>query len=214
MNKYIKQHFGIAAIALAVLIFFLTIWFLVKTPYEDYTSQVNKAKKDQKALAELEDQAKKIKAQEEQEQSQLKSLRPVYETTSDSPSNSTGLYGTMFDEIIKLAQNNGLLIRSIEYDVNPHYDPIFASYGDFYNVCEFKFFFVGSYNQLKAFLTDINNQFKWFISIAKMDVTAFEGNSDYLLIKISFTLYSKKAIKNNNNNNNSTVFAGSSKKQK
>ena len=45
MNKTIKQNFGIIIVGLAVLIFFMMIWFLVKDPYEDYSAQTNKSKK-------------------------------------------------------------------------------------------------------------------------------------------------------------------------
>ena len=101
----------------------------------------------------------------------------------------------MFEEIIKRAQSNGLLIRSIEYDMKPADDPIYMEYSDTYNVCQLKFFLVGSYSQLQAFLNGINNNFEYLTSISKLNVTAFRANTDYLLINLGITLYSKKQQK-------------------
>ena len=99
----------------------------------------------------------------------------------------------MFEEIIRKAQKNGLMIRSIEYDMRPATDPIYLENPEAYNACELKFFFVGSYAQLQTFLSDMNNNFGYLTYISKLNITAFTSNTDYLLINISITLYSKKA---------------------
>ena len=76
--------------------------------------------------------------------------------------------------------------------MRPANDPIYIENPEIYNACELKFFFVGSYSQLQAFLSDMNNNFKYLTYISKLNITAFTSNTDYLLINISITLYSKK----------------------
>ena len=98
----------------------------------------------------------------------------------------------MFDEIIKKAQANGLAIRSIEYNMNPANNEVLNSFSDLYNVCELKFFFVGTYRQLQTFLSDLIDNYQYLVSVSNMDITAFSGNTDYIIIKMGIVLYAKK----------------------
>lgn len=192
-KKNIQKYSGLLIIILGVIVFFLVVWLLAKQPYEDYQTEMKKVKTSQKNLEKVKKEERNASLQEAEELERLKTLKPIYKNENEASSDSTGVYGTMFDEIINFAKQNSLMIRSIEYDMNPTYDPIYASHADLYNVCEFKFRFVGSYNQYKAFLADIINKFQYFISISKVEVSAFEENTDYLLINMSFTMYSEKS---------------------
>ena len=45
---------------------------------------------------------------------------------------------------------------------------------------------------MQAFLNDMNNNFEYLTSIASLSITAFQEDSNYLLINESITLYSEK----------------------
>ncbi len=190
--KNIKQHLGILCIAAAVLVFIIVVYFIVQGPLTEYNDAMSKKASNAAKLASYEKQKQAIEKKEAEEEAQLKKYKPFYEAGSSADTNSPALYGNMFEDIIRLAQANGLMIRSIETDLNPTYDPLYAGYSDRYYACEFKFYFVGSYTQLQSYLGDMINKFKYMLSISKLNVTYFRDNPDYLLIKVSFTLYAKK----------------------
>ena len=194
MNKKNKQIVPLCFL-ISVIVFFAITYIMVSSSVEEYKN----ANDSQTAVkAEFENyqtkynQSKEQKAKDEQ---QLQTIKPVYESTENSENENLGVFGTMFEDIIKKAQYNGLLIRSIEYDMRPADDQIFLNFSDSYNVCELKFFFVGTYAQLKTFMNELLNNFKYLISISRLNITSFTGNTDYLLINMSITLYSKKPTK-------------------
>ncbi len=193
MNKKNKQYVPICFIA-ALIIFIAIVFLMAKGKIEEYNDLNQKTIRQNTELQNLEKRIGEIETENEQEELKLKSIKPVYESTGASGEN-LAVYGNMFEEIIKRAQSNGLLIRSIEYDMKPADDPIYMEYSDTYNVCQLKFFLVGSYSQLQAFLNGINNNFEYLTSISKLNVTAFRANTDYLLINLGITLYSKKQQK-------------------
>ena len=193
MNKNIQKNLGWIILAVAVLAGAMIFWLFIKSALDDYFTEKTKFNRNERQIKEFDEKEKELISQETAEANQLKSLKPIYESNIiDTNNNSTAVYGTMFDKLIKLAQANGLMIRSVEYNTTPQYDEVFNNFPDAYSACEFKFFFIGSYNQFKSYLNDISNKFEYFLSISDLNVTAFNENPDYLLIKVSFTLYAKK----------------------
>ena len=191
MNKNLNQYVplvGIGAIILAVVMIIvftkdlLTEFNESKSAISDYERQVQAKEKEINA----------IDTAIEEEKLKLKSLKPVYESEIDSTSENLGIYGDMFEKLVKGAQRNGLMIRSIEYNMTPENDPLMQEHSDTYNACELKFFFVGTYSQLQSFLSEVNNNFEYLTYVSKLSVTAFSKNTDYLLINTSLTMYSKK----------------------
>ena len=192
MNKKNKQLVPIC-FALAILLFFIISFIAIKPKYEEFNEMQIRANKNNNERETLEAKIKKIDAEKEAENIKLKSLKPIYESNLEPATENLGIFGNMFEEIIRKAQKNGLMIRSIEYDMRPATDPIYVENPEAYNACELKFFFVGTYAQLQTFLSDMNNNFNYLTYISKLSITAFTANTDYLLINISITLYSKKA---------------------
>ncbi len=194
MNKKNKQLIPLCFV-IAVVLFFGLIYTTVSSTFEEYKNtgtsgnvvdaQLNKAK------SEFNDSVK----QKKENETQMQSIKQVFETKENSDGENLGAFGTMFEDIIKLIQSNSLLIRSIEYDMRPAEDQIYLNYLDIYNVCELKFFLVGTYTQLKSLLKELTTTFPYLVSISRMNVTAFTGNTDYILINLSITLYSKKPRK-------------------
>lgn len=192
MNKKNSQ-LVYAFFILAIAAFVGILCVFIPTTLEEYNSTKTQVANSKIELEKLEQQDKKLKDKKEQEEIQLQSLKQIYQSQIES-TDSLASYGTMFDDLIKRAQSYGLLIRSIEYNTEPTFDSVYADFSNQYNVCELKFFFVGSYSQLQKYLKDITGgSFPYLISVSSLNVTAFTENTDYLLIKMSITLYSKKS---------------------
>lgn len=191
MNKKYSQYvpfIGIGAIVIAVLVAFLGTKDLIN----DFTEAQGAISNYERQVQEKEKEVNALDNAIKEEKLKLQSLKPVYETSVDSANENLGIYGDMFEKLVKRAQGNGLLIRSIEYNMHPDTDPLMEEHSDKYNACELKFFFVGTYSQLKSFLSEVNNNFEYLTYISKLSVTAFSKNTDYLLINTSITIYSKK----------------------
>ncbi len=190
MNKKYNQFVPIIFI-IAAIIFIAILVLIVNPTWKDYNDTKNSSKKAAQELKNYKERYEKEKEKISQEEIQLQSIKQIYQTNLKDTDNLS-VYGTMFDDIIQYAKNNGLFIRSIEYNMKPEYNDVYNNFSEKYNVCELKFFFVGTYSQLKTFLNELNTRFKYLVSISKLSVTVFEGNTDYLLIHTSITLYSKK----------------------
>ena len=190
----IKKNKQIAPLCIlaALLLFCILLYTSVSATWDEYKSIGSSSHDVDSKLQLAKTEYEKSKDQKKQDEIQLQSIKPVYETKEDSETENLGVFGSMFEDIIKKIQSDGLLVRSIEYDMRPPEDPIYLSYSNIYNVCELKFFLVGTYSQLKVFLNEMANNFPNLISISKLNITAFNGNTDYILISMSITLYSKK----------------------
>lgn len=194
MNKK-NKNMAYLFILVAIALFFGLLWVFVVPSYNEFESTKSQLAQNQRELERLEAESAKIKDRIAKDELQLKSLKQIYQTEESGTTDGLSVYGTMFDDLIKSAQANKLLIRSIEYNMNPSYDQVFANFSAQYNVCELKFFFVGKYPDLKAYLSEITGNFPYLLSISSLNVTAFPGNTDYILIKMSVNLYSKKPAK-------------------
>ncbi|MGM9993493.1 MAG: hypothetical protein ACI37R_02045 [Candidatus Avigastranaerophilus sp.] len=177
----------------AALLFVCILVSMIKGNVEDIQNAKAMSIEAEQNAQRLEQQAKELAEQQAQEKSKLNSIKPVIQEPDDSDGESLGVFGGMFDKVIALSKESGLLLRSIEYEMNPMDDAIYQNFSDIYNVCELKFFFVGSYTQLRSFLDAMVNKFEYLVSISRLNVTAFSENTDYILINMSITLYSKKA---------------------
>ncbi len=192
MNKRNKQIVPLCFL-IAIVIFAVILFLVCKPKIDEYQEIQIRSAKNKIEREDLEARIQKIEDAEKEEKLKLQSLKPIYESPASNTSNENlGIFGNMFEDIINIAQKNGLLIRSIEYDMRPAEDPIYIESPDLYNVCELKFFFVGSYSQLQSFFSDINKEISYLTYISNLNITAFTENTDYLLINTSITLYSKK----------------------
>ena len=189
MNKTNQKYIPLCYV-LAVVLFFGLIYFLCQPKFEEYSSSSSTAKSSEREKEELQKQLKKIEADNALADMKMKNLKTIVETNVDPSAANMGMFGNLFETIITQARNDGLLIREISYELNPENDPIYKENAG-YNVCELKLSLVGEYTRLKQFLIDLNS-LEHLIYISKIDVTAFSGNTDYLIINLSINLYSKK----------------------
>ncbi len=192
MEKQLKKYILPICLAGSILLLAMTIVLFVKPMIEDFQTAKEQKESTIRQEQELAKKNELLKLEQEKEEMRLKSIKQIYQSNITTEAENLGVFGTMFEDIIKKVQYNGLLIRSIEYDLKPAFDPIYQNYAEDYNTCELKFFLVGKYSQLQSFLVDLNNTFPYLLTISKMDISAFSGNTDYLIIGLSLTLYSKK----------------------
>ena len=190
-----KNKFLMGGIAIfSVIMFFGILWAFINEPLQNYND-----KKQQRADTTLELEAKRqnyeaLQKKNSEEEMKLKSIKQMY-TSENSNASDLSAFGPMFNDIISSVQSNGLIIRSIEYKMNPVNDAISADNPDAFNACELKFFLVGSYAQLRNFLNYVVTDYNYLVSLSNLEVTAFPGDTDYLLANISIILYAKKEIK-------------------
>jgi len=203
MDNNIKKLILPIGVVVAAAIFIALLITLIKPVLEEYDTSIKAKEQAEQESKRLEQEDKVRKEQNTQEEMKLKSLKPIYQADIDaSESENLGIFGTMFDDIIQKIQSVGLYIRSIEYDMHPENDPIFKEFSTEYNVCELKFFLVGTYTQLQAFLVELNNNYPYLTTISKLDVADFTGDTNYILADLSLTLYSKKTENDQKNSKN------------
>lgn len=192
MKKQNKQIVPLCFLA-AILLFGVIVYTMINPVLTEFNDVRASSQRNEKELENIKQKYNKAKEKRDQEEMQLKSIKQVYQTEYDGAStDNLAMYGDMFEDIIKRAQYNNLFIRSIEYDTKPMSDSIYANFSEQYNACELKFVLVGKYPQLRAFLNEVANNFQYLLSISRINVTAFSGDTDYILIDIGLTLYSKK----------------------
>ena len=191
MNKKYNQYVPFVLIAAILLIGFI-VFMGTKDTLTEFNEAQSAISNYERKIKEKENEISALDKAMNQEKVKLQSIKPVYETDLDSANKNLGIYGNMFENLVKRAQSNGLMIRSIEYNMTPENDPLLTDSADKYNACELKFFLVGTYSQLQGFLMEVNNNFEYLVSISKLSVTAFDRNTDYILANTSITLYSKK----------------------
>lgn len=190
MNRKNQKYIPICYV-LAVVIFFGIIYLLCQPKFDEYNQSQNSSVSSTKERDSLEQKLKKLESEKAIADMKMKNLKTIVETNVDPSAANMGMFGNLFETIITKARSNGLLIRAISYDLNPESDLIFRENAG-YNVCELKLSLVGEYMKLKQFLIDLNSLDN-LIYISKIDITAFSGNTDYLVINLSINLYSKKA---------------------
>lgn len=191
MNKKYQQMVPIV-ILLAVVIFCGLIFVLSQTKINEYIETLEDIEKNKETKLQLEEQAERERNTREAIEMKMRSLKSVYKSEVKGSVDDLSAFGSMFGDIIKKAQGNGLMIRSIEYVMNPAQDVLYSKFPNKYNACELKFFFVSTYGQLADFLIDMNINYEYLVTISELKATAFEENPDYLLSKLSIIIYSDK----------------------
>ena len=85
------------------------------------------------------------------------------------------------------------MLRSVEYKLNPPQDKIGSKFPTVYNVCGVDFFIIGTYPQIQGLIRDLK-VYPYYIDIAKVELTPYEKDPEYVSTKLSITLYSKKEV--------------------
>lgn len=197
MNKKYQQFVPWSLVFAAVVVL-VVLFFVSKPKIEEYNNVRLEVAQNNEQRKKLEEQIKQEESEKQAQEIKLRALKPIFKSKVKGNEN-LGVFGDMFENIIKVAQSNGLLIRSIEYNMKPTNDPLYKENSDSYNACELKFFFIGTYSQLQSFLIDMNNNFEYLISLSGLSISSFPENQDYLLINQIITVYSEKPVEQSQN---------------
>lgn len=176
---------GVIILILALLGIKQVVGSISKTQstLSEHKAQQEKLNEVKKKLEEFE------KAKQEMLNKQNK-IKPVF-SQKMAPEDSIASFGGMFEDIIDYVKMNGIMLRSVEYNLNPPEDPIYSAFPNLYNVCKVNLFIIGTYAQMEGFLRDLT-VYPYFINLSDMNVEPYEKDKEYLLVNISITLYSKK----------------------
>ncbi len=191
MNKDSNKYLLLAAVV-SVLIFAMCFMYIIKPEWEKYQSTKISANRTKTELEGLNKQLESTQNEQKREEMQLQSIKQIYPADKEGTADNLAVYGDAFSQILNCIKRNHILVRSIEYKISPEENPLVQQFGDKYNVCEIKFFFVSTYEQLKVFFREVSNDTKFLISISNVNTQVFEENTDYILSNVSLTLYSKK----------------------
>ena len=197
MNKESNKYL-LLAVVVSILIIVLSYTSIIKPIWEEYQSTKISANRNKTELEGLNRQYESSQEEQKREEMQMQSIKQIYPTTKDGTPDNLALYGDAFSQILNCIKRNHILVRSIEYKITPEENPLVQQFGDKYNVCEIKFFFVCTYEQLKTFFREVVDT-KYLISISNVTTQIFEENTDYILSNVSLTLYSKKKEEQKNN---------------
>ncbi len=179
----------ILSIIVVVLILVMGIKQLF-TVGSDFKLKFTEKREKLAAVEDLRVKTDAIKKAKEAIEHKQEVLKPFYK--QEVPQNdSIAAFGGMFQDVVDYIKINGLLLRSIEYNIKPDTDPIYKNFSTNYNVCTINLFVIGTYPQLKDFLRDID-MYPYFISISQLNIIPYESDKKYLLVKMAINLYSKK----------------------
>ena len=192
MNKNKNQIILLAGIVAVVIVLGIFYAFIPRM-FEDYSRAAENAERSTKDLERVEAEFNKSESALLKEEDLLKNIKAIYQANPTSSTDNLSMFGSQFDDVIQRIQQNGLMIRAIEYQMTPDFDPL--SKANDYNTCALKFFLVGSYSQLKTLLHELNTNFPYLLGLSKVNILVYEDNTDYILADFAVTLYSKKAKK-------------------
>jgi Tfp pilus assembly protein PilO len=160
----------------------------------DNFATMQKSLQERKAQAlKLKDAQKKLKDYEsvnKQLREKQKNMKRVFNPKS-SIEDSITAFGGMFEDIIDYVKSNNLMLRSVEYNLNPPEDVFYSKYPTLYNVCNVHLMMVGTYVNLQGFMRDMM-VYPYFTNISEIRINQYEKDETYIIINMNITLYSKK----------------------
>ena len=191
--RSMKREKILIPIIIAIVIIAAALFF-VQEPFNQYARSSDAKKEKLKEKASLEAKMNALREQKAQEQANMETLKPFMEMTGEFTSDSLASFGNMLDDIIEYyIKPRGIMVRSIDYLIDPPEDPISSAFTPNYHSCELELYLICKYPQLRDFLYNIINNFPYFISISQIVVTAYPADKEYLLVDLKLNLYVKKA---------------------
>lgn len=189
-GKFIQEYKEIIISILIIILFaIIGIRQIVVSIQKVQTTKIEHKKQTEK----LKESSKKLDGFKKAKQKMLdkqNKLKPVFEQRN-APEDSLSSFGGMFDDIIDYIKMNNMMLRTVQYIINPSEDQIYSRFPMLYNVCKIRIFAVGTYTQLQGFLRDLT-VYPYFINVSEIEIKPYDKNPNYILINISVNVYSKK----------------------
>ena len=99
-------------------------------------------------------------------------------------------FAPLFDNMLNVAKNSGIRIRTVNYNYTPEKDPIFAAKLNGYNVCELDMTIVGKYSQIQTFLKTMLSE-QYLINFAQIDIVSWKRDKSILIANLKLRFYTK-----------------------
>ncbi len=119
--------------------------------------------------------------------------KKVYET-EDIQFGTGASFSKPFETMINIAKDSKIRIKSIQYayDKQAASDPLVAADIKGFNICEMTITSVGTYSQIKAFLSGVLAQ-PYLIRLPEITLTPWGYDKSILIANFKITLYTKAA---------------------
>ena len=186
-ERFIKQYkelliCGLLLVAFGIRQVVVTVMKIQSTSKE-HKKQKEKLKEAQKKLKDYEDANKRLMDKQS-------NIKKVFQPKTGAE-DSIVSFGGMFEDIIDYVKVNNLMLRSVQYKINPPDDIIYGKFPTLYNVCNVQLLLVGTYVQLQGLIRDLT-VYPYFINLSQLRITPYEKDDQYIIITMDITLYSKK----------------------
>lgn len=189
-QKYLPTAIVAALIAIALFMSYSTISPLITKKIEvteQYEAVQAKLKDAEEKLAVVNEKLKQLK-----ETSIDNSKKIYYPTEADIDKES--LFFTLYTDMIDIAKQNNIKIRSIDYKYYPSDDPFVSQGGkENYFVCDLDMKLISNYRDLRNFLEALF-QYSYYLKFNKISIVPHQTDKRILLSDFSVRLYAHTDI--------------------
>ncbi|MBR6162988.1 hypothetical protein IKQ26_03730 [bacterium] len=167
--------------------------FFVQDPFRRTIEASDRQKAKMEERQNLQAQLDALESEKEQQQANMNTLKPFYVMQGEFDDTSLASFGGMLEDIVEnYIKPHGVMVRSIDYTIDPPEDPITAAFAPNYRSCALELYLICKYPQLHDLVYSLINDFPNFISISQMVVSAYPADKEYLLVYLTINLYTKK----------------------
>ena len=190
--ELLKEKWYIAAIPLILFVLlFVALVVMDKAPVRNLISNYRSRQALISEIAEQKAELDRILEdnKRKKEASQKATIKEFYKISDSGDVKSD--FSPMFENIITMIKQNGLRMKSINYNMSPEGDNLIKNGGGAYSGCRVDFELVGYYPQFTALLNDFD-LYPYFISIGKFEVQPYQYDKRILIANISVVFYAKR----------------------
>ncbi|MDO5437585.1 MAG: type 4a pilus biogenesis protein PilO [bacterium] len=154
-------------------------------------SNMNNYNTKAKEVQTLTQQKMELEAQLAQQQREEKSpdMKKIFELQG-LKFGTDASFAPLFDNMITVAKESGIRIRSVDYNYAPEKDPIFAAKLPGYNVCELETTIVGKYSEIQTFLKTILSE-NYLVNLAQIEIVSWQRDKSVLIANLKLRYYTK-----------------------
>lgn len=144
-----------------------------------------------KTAGELEQKKADLEAQLEQQKFQEKNpeVKKIFELAGMTFGIDAS-FAPLFDNMLSVAKESGIRIRSVDYNYAPENDPIFAAKQNGYNVCELDMTVVGKYSEIQTFLKTLLSE-DYLVNLARIEIVSWQRDKSVLISNLKLRFYTR-----------------------
>ena len=186
-NNYI--YIGALVLIIVAAIYFLGLSPEPKAPIK---SMISNYRQEKKLIGEVEEQKRNLERilEDKKRKSEAAKNATVKDFYKSTGTGDMSEFSPMFDNIITMIKQNGLRMKSINYNTSFD-DNLLKNGGGAYSGYKVDFELVGYYPQFTAFLSDISI-YPYFINISKFEILPYQYDKRILIANVSIVFYSKR----------------------